>query len=97
MVTVTARAMEKLEEKLRDLTANPRIAFRMTALSLSPVKVFLMLDDERDDDRILESPAGRKVLFINSHIAQHLSGMTVDHQTREEMKMQHSLKALIRK
>ncbi len=80
MVTVTERAMAKLEEKLRDLTANPRIAFRMTALSLSPVKVFLMLDDERADDHVVESPDGRKVLLINAGIAQHLSGMTVDHQ-----------------
>ena len=85
MVRVTARAIEKLEEKLRDLTANPRIAFRMTAISLSPVKVFLMLDDEREDDRVVESPDGRKVLFINAGIAQHLSGMTVDHQPAEEM------------
>ena len=87
MVTVTERAMEKLEEKLRDLTANPRIAFRMTALSLSPVSVFLMLDDEREDDRVLQSPDGRKVLFINADIAEHLSGMTVDHQRMEEMTM----------
>ena len=85
MVRVTARAIEKLEEKLRDLTANPRIAFRMTAISLSPVNVFLMLDDEQEDDRIVESPDGRKVLFINACIAQHLSGMTVDHQPAEEM------------
>ena len=85
MVTVTARAMKKLEEKLRDLTANPRIAFRMTALSLSPVRVFLMLDDEREDDRVVESLDGRKVLFINADIAQHLRGMTVDHQPSEEM------------
>ncbi len=85
MVRITARAIEKLEEKLRDLTANPRIAFRMTAISLSPVKVFLMLDDEREDDRVVESPDGRKVLFINAGIAQHLSGMTVDHQPAEEM------------
>ena len=87
MVTVTAKAMEKLEEKLRDLTANPRIAFRMTALSLSPVKVFLMLDDEREDDRVVKSPDGRNVLFINAGIAQHLRGMTVEHQTGEEMTM----------
>ncbi len=85
MVRVTARAIEKLEEKLRDLTANPRIAFRMTAISLSPVKVFLMLDDEREDERVVESPDGRKVLFINAGIAQHLRGMTVDHQPAEEM------------
>jgi len=85
MVTVTARAMEKLEEKLRDLTANPRIAFRMTVLSLSPVKVFLMLDDEREDDRVVKSRDGRKVLFINAGIAQHLTGMTVDHQPGETM------------
>jgi hypothetical protein len=85
MLTVTARAMKKLEEKLRDLTANPRIAFRMTALSLSPVRVFLMLDDEREDDRVVESLDGRKVLFINADIAKHLRGMTVDHQPSEEM------------
>ncbi len=85
MVRVTARAIEKLEEKLRDLTANPRIAFRMTAISLSPVKVFLMLDDERADDHVVVSPDGRKVLFINADIAQHLRGMTVDHQPSEEM------------
>ena len=53
MVTVTTRALERLEEKLRNLTANPRVAFRMTALSLSPVRAFLMLDDEREDDRVL--------------------------------------------
>jgi hypothetical protein len=87
MVTVTARAMERLEEKLRDLTANPRIAFRMTALSLSPVSLFLMLDDEREDDHVVKSPDGRKVLFINAGIAHHLRDMTVDHQTREDMTM----------
>lgn len=85
MVTVTARAMEKLEEKLRDLTANPRIAFRMTALSLSPVRVCLMLDDAREDDRVVTSPDGRKVLIMNAEIAQYLRGMTVDHQTVGEM------------
>jgi len=79
--------MEKLEEKLRNLTANPRIAFRMTALSLSPVRAFLILDNERADDHVVESPDGRKVLFINAGIAQHLRGMTVDHQRGEEMIM----------
>jgi len=34
---------------------------------------------------LVESPDGRKVLFINACIAQHLSGMTVDHQPAEEM------------
>ncbi len=57
----------------------------MTALSLSPVKVFLMLDDERANDRVVESSNGRKVLLINAEIAQHLRGMTVDHQSSEEM------------
>lgn len=85
MVTITARAMEKLEAKLRDLTANPRIAFRISAFSLSPVRAFLMLDDEREDDRVIQGPDGRKVLFINADIAQHLRGMTVDHQPSEEM------------
>ena len=84
MVTVTTRALERLEEKLRNLTANPRVAFRMTALSLSPVRAFLMLDDEREDDRVHKSPDGRKVLFINADIARHLSGMTIDHHPGQE-------------
>ena len=84
MVTVTTRALERLEEKLCNLTANPRVAFRMTALSLSPVRAFLMPDDEREDDRILESSNGRKVLLINADIARHLSGMTIDHHPGEE-------------
>ena len=84
MVKVTARAMEKLEEKLRDLTASPRIAFRMTALSLSPITVFLMLDDEQADYHVVESPHGKKVLLINADIAQHLRGMTVDHLFTEQ-------------
>ncbi len=80
----TARAIKKPQEKLRNVTANPRIAFRMTTLSLSPVKVLLMFDDERTDDHVVESPQGRKVLLINTDIAQRLRGMTVDHQPTEE-------------
>jgi len=33
---------------------------------------------------VVESPHGRKVLLINADSAQHLRGMTVDHQPTEE-------------
>lgn len=80
MLTLTTQAKEKLNEALLDETTNPRIAFRITSLSLKPTKFWLILDNENEGDYVIENKDGRSILLISSRLAPKLNGMILDHQ-----------------
>jgi Fe-S cluster assembly iron-binding protein IscA len=79
MLTVTSKAKKKLKEVLLDQTTNPKIAFRITPFSLRPTKFWLILDQEKEDDLIIENEGGRNILVANSSLAPELEGMVLDH------------------
>jgi Fe-S cluster assembly iron-binding protein IscA len=79
MLAVTSKAKKKLKEVLLDQTTNPRIAFRITPISLKPAKFWLILDHEKEGDLIIENEGGRNILFANSSLAPELEGMVLDH------------------
>lgn len=79
VVTVTKLAMEKLEETLKELAADPDYAIRVIPSSTVPNQLDLVIDSEREDDQIVSSETGTKLLLIGSDIAEALEGMILDY------------------
>jgi len=63
MLRVTAEAKEKLEESLQERTKDPEVAMRVLASPSTLAKYGFTLDKEREEDHIVESERGKKVLF----------------------------------
>lgn len=84
MVTVTKLAMEKLEETLKELAADPDYAVRLIPSSSEPNQLDLIVDTEREDDQVVMSEAGIKLLFIGSDVSEALEGMILDYDESED-------------
>jgi len=80
MLAVTSQAKKKLREALQAQTANPKVAFRITPFLSEPTKFWLILDNEREDDYIIEKEGERTILLVNASLAPKLEGMLLDHQ-----------------
>ena len=80
MLTVTTQAKKKLKEALLEQTANPKVAFRITPFFSEPTKFWLILDNEREDDCVIEKEGDRAILLVNASLAPKLEGMLLDHQ-----------------
>jgi len=80
MITVTKKAKEKLKEALLEHTTNPRLAFRITPIFSKPTRFWLVLDNEKEGDYVIENEEGRNLLFINSCLAPELEGMVLNHK-----------------
>ena len=83
MVTVTAKAKEKLKELLQGRTTDPQEAMRIISSPLNPLnpeQLEFVLDKEKEADHVVESEEGRKVLLIGPLLAPVLEGKVIDYQ-----------------
>jgi len=80
MITVTKKTKEKLKEALLEHTTNPKVAFRITPFFSKPTEFWLILDNEKEGDFVIENEGGRNLLLINSSLAPALEGMVLNHQ-----------------
>lgn len=80
MLTVTAKAKEKLKEALQKQTTDLEVAIRIIPSRSTPNRLELVLDKEKEGDQVVESEGGTKVLLIGSDLAPELEGMVIDHQ-----------------
>jgi len=84
MLTVTNKAMEKLEETLDELTTDPEVMIRIISSTTEPHQLDLVLDQEREGDRVVENEKGRKLFLVGTELAEDLEEMTFDYQESEE-------------
>ncbi|NIS69465.1 MAG: hypothetical protein GTO12_11095 [Proteobacteria bacterium] len=80
MVTVTAKAKEKLKELLQGRTTDPKEAMRIISSPSNPKQLEFVLDKEKEADHVVESEEGRKVLLIGPLVVPVLEGMVIDYQ-----------------
>ncbi len=80
MVTVTAKAKEKLKELLQGRTTDPQEAMRIISSPLNPEQFGFVLDKEKEADHVVESEEGRKVLLIGPLLAPVLEEKVIDYQ-----------------
>ena len=83
MVTVTAKAKEKLKELLQGRTTDPQEAMRIISSPLNPLnpeQLEFVLDKEKEADHVVESEEGRKVLLIGPLLAPVLEGKVIDYR-----------------
>ncbi|MFQ6122782.1 MAG: iron-sulfur cluster biosynthesis family protein [Dehalococcoidales bacterium] len=80
MLTVTAKAKEKFKEALQEQATDPEVAIRIILSRSVPNRLELVLDKEREEDQVVESKEGTKILLIGSDLAPTLDGMVIDYQ-----------------
>jgi Fe-S cluster assembly iron-binding protein IscA len=80
MVTVTAKAKQKLKELLQGRTTDPQEAMRIISSPLNPEQLEFVLDKEKEADHVVESEEGRKVLLIGPLLAPVLEEKVIDYQ-----------------
>ena len=83
MLQVTARAKEKLKERLEGLTEAEAVAIRIIASSSSPGKLEMVFDKEKDGDHVVENSDGMKLLLIGSDLVSKLEEMVIDFRTTD--------------
>jgi len=79
MVTVTARAAEKLRGDLQAVTTDPGAAVRLIPSPSVPNQIEMILDKEKEGDQVVESE-GVKILLLDPKIGGVLDGMVIDYE-----------------
>ena len=79
MLTVTANAKEKLKEALQQ-QADPQMAIRIIPSPSSPDQLQFALDNPKEEDQVVESDDGVKLLLVGPDLAPALEGMSMDYQ-----------------
>jgi Fe-S cluster assembly iron-binding protein IscA len=80
MLTVTAKAKEKLQEVLKRQTAEPEVALRVTPNHPAHNCLELVLDKEKKGDQVVQAQNGAAVLLIRPDMAKRLSGILIDYR-----------------
>ena len=80
MVTVTAKAKEKLKELVQGRTTDPQEAMRIISSPLNTEQLEFVLDKEKEADHVVESEEGRKLLLIGPLLAPVLEEKVIDYQ-----------------
>jgi len=80
MLTVTAKAKEKLQEVLKRQTTEPEVALRVTPNHPAHNCLELALDKEKKGDEVVQAQNGTAVLLISSDLAKQLSGILIDYR-----------------
>jgi len=80
MVTVTAKAKEKLREVLQGRATDPEEAMRVISSPLNPEQLEFVLDKKKEADHVVESEDGRKLLLIGPLLAPVLEEKVIDYQ-----------------
>jgi len=80
VVTVTAKAKEKLKELVQGRTTDPQEAMRIISSPLNPEQLEFILDKEKEADHVVESEEGRKLLLIGPLLAPVLEEKVIDYQ-----------------
>ncbi len=80
MVTVTAKAKEKLKEVLQGRATDPEEAMRVISSPSTPEQLEFVLDKEKEADHVVESEEGRKLLLIGPLLAPVLEEKVIDYQ-----------------
>lgn len=78
MLTVTANAKEKIKQALQQ-QAQPGMAIRIIPSSKSN-QLELALDKPKEEDQVVESDDGVKLLLVGPDLAPTLDGMVMDYQ-----------------
>jgi hypothetical protein len=73
-------AREKLEATLRELATGPDKAIRIIPSSTVPDQLDLILDTEREGDRVILGFEASNLLLIGSDIAEDLVNKVVDYR-----------------
>lgn len=84
MLTVTAKAKEKLLEALQRQTTDPGVALRIVPSASVPNRLDLVLDKEREGDEVTEGEDGVKLLLLGPELAPVLDGLIIDYQETPE-------------
>jgi len=79
MLTVTANAKEKLKEALQQ-QADPQMAIRIIPSPSKPDQLQFALDNPKEEDQVVESDDGVKLLLVGPDLAPALEGMSMDYQ-----------------
>jgi thioredoxin 1 len=79
MLTITTSAKGKLQEALQQ-QAEPETAIRIISSPSNPDQLQLALDKPKEEDQVVESDDGIKLLLIGPDLAPALEGITMDYQ-----------------
>ena len=80
MLIVTANAKEKLKEALREQADPPQMAIRVIPSPSNPNQLQLALDKPKEEDQVVESDDGTKLLLVGPDLVPALEGITMDYQ-----------------
>jgi len=80
MLTVTTKANKRLCGILQKETTNQEMTIRIKQCPSIPNTVGIVLDKEREGDRVVKTEGGIKVLVIQSDLAPDLEDMVLDFQ-----------------
>jgi Fe-S cluster assembly iron-binding protein IscA len=78
MLTVTAVAKEKLKSRLLRLDTGSGVTIRLIPSSKNPGKWKMIWDKEREQDQVVESVDGIKILLVGADLAPAMEDMVVD-------------------
>jgi len=79
MLTVTASAKGKLKEALQQ-QADPQMLIRIATSPSNPDQLQLALDKPKEEDHVVESDDGIKLLLIGPNLVPSLEGIVMDYQ-----------------
>lgn len=79
MLTVTASAKEKLKETFHQ-QGDSQMAIRLISSPSNPSQLQLVLDKVKEEDQVLASDDGAKLLIAGPDLAPSLEGITMDYQ-----------------
>ena len=79
MTLVTDAAKEKLKN-LREKNFDPDVSIRVTISQLTPKKLNLIWDQEKEEDQVVKSDDDVKVLLIGPDVKPVLKEKIVDYQ-----------------
>jgi Fe-S cluster assembly iron-binding protein IscA len=85
MLTVTAKAKEKLKELLQGRTTDPEEAMRVISSPSNPEQLKFVLDKAKEADHVVESEEGRKLLLIGPVLAPVLEEKVIDYQETSQL------------
>ena len=84
MLTVTAVAKEKIKAKLQGMKTDADVTIRLIPSPVNQGKWKMILDKEKEEDHVVKSEDGIKILLIGADLATELGEMIIDFRKTPE-------------
>ena len=84
MLTVTAFAKEKIKSRLQRMKTDSEVTVRLIPSPVNQGKWKMILDKEKEEDHVVKSEDGIKILLIGADLMPALEEMAIDFRKTPE-------------